>query len=234
MCRIITEPKPTVEMRRFYTEHDLIRVPVNVTFAMTSLRLPFRQLDLMQRAIHISLDKGTDVMFDSFWAEEQLAKYGGREGWTAHHFVVLHRFFQLAATEWQNGYRAKYRLINFEQAAIMMGKVFGWNDVADWLPNYLSIATQEASTEVDWILRGLQAFREFVNTNTNGKSTGVEFHASDISNWAEDDEEFKACKPLVQSRRVASYITEHKSLVHSVVGLAEQGMHNGKIKYTFI
>lgn len=234
MCRIITEPKPTVEMRKFYTEHDLVRVPVNVTFAMTSLRLPFRQLDLMQRALHLHLDKGTDVMFDSFWAEEQLRRYGGRLGWTAHHLAVLQKFLSLVKDKWQPAYRAKYRLINFEQAAILMAEVFGWNDVRDWLPTHLSAAIQEASTEVDWILRGLVAFREFVNESTNNHSKGVQFHSTDVANWAEGHDEFSACKPLCQSRRVASYITEHKSLVHATVGIEEHGVTNGKITYVFI
>lgn len=57
ICRIITEPTPYIEMRKYYTAADLMRLPVRTCFAITAIQQPFLNADLLQRAIILELDK---------------------------------------------------------------------------------------------------------------------------------------------------------------------------------
>jgi hypothetical protein len=228
MCRLVTEPNPTIEMRRYYTEKGLIRVPAHVVFAMTSVKLPFRQLDLMQRAFHIQLERGTSgdsYMFDTDWAENQLRERGGRISWLAHHILVIHKFLRIAARKWDPGYRAKYRLINFEQISKIMAEVFDWDP--EWIPSYLSSATKEATVKVDWLLQGLQAYGLYLR-NKGESSYQITFPATAITNWAMDDDEFSGCKALHIPNSVSRYILGNPSLVAATAGIEPAGVNNGK------
>lgn len=236
MCRMVTEPTPTVEMRKYYTEHGLIRVPVNIVFALTALRLPFRQLDLIARSFHVPLERDVNdanaYSYDADWASTWMASQGGRVGWTAHHLLVLSRFFQMVDMHWVSNYRAKFRLINFEQALIMMARVFGWE--TDWIAEYLASITQFASTEVDWILQGLKAFREHMLTTYGDKVLGMAFQAQSISDWASNDDEYSVCPPLCSSKKLATYIGQHPGLVKSTAGIQEHSLQNGRITYKLV
>jgi hypothetical protein len=217
MCRMITEPKPTVEMRRYYTEKELMRVPVNAVFAMTALRLPFRQLDLIQRSVHFSLSRGTGAsayLFDADWADNQLNIKGGRVGWVAHHLIVLHKFLKLAEKRWQPKYKAKFRLINLEQILMLMCDLFGWDN--KWIPDHLSKSVQESSAEVDWILQGLIAYKDDVMARLGENASSMTISPGMIATWASGHEDFATCQPLTDARRLSNYMIQHPSMIGSV------------------
>ncbi|MGD9728967.1 MAG: hypothetical protein AB7V39_21650, partial [Nitrospiraceae bacterium] len=57
ICRLITEPNPHIEMRKYYTHSDLVRIPVEAAFAVTAIQQPFPNADLVARAVITELDK---------------------------------------------------------------------------------------------------------------------------------------------------------------------------------
>ncbi len=236
MCRIATEPTPTVEMRKFYTEHELVKVPISTVFAITAIQLPFHQSDLIQRAVHIELDKGIEgITYDSDWASAQLEDRGGREAWVAHHLTVLHLFFQKVSKQkgWQEGYRAKYRLINFEQILLTMADIFGWE--RNWIPDYLTQRVGSTVADADWVMEGLKEFVTVVVTAC--QNAGVDplqkrWSANDISSWASSDDEYKDCIPLCNPRKLGRYLTQHKGIVSQITGLKEAGSRANRMTFS--
>lgn len=227
ICRIVTEPNPSIEQRKYYTNADLIRLPVRTVFAITAIQQPFQNVDLLQRAVILDLDKsigGPDLRYNSEWKTQQLRRFGGREGWIAHHLVVLHRFFQLVAKNWDPRYEAKHRLIHFEQTMSIMAQVFGLPKI--WVPEYLNVMTERVVSENDWVLEGLKAY---VTTQMNGHSEKT--CAAEISAWAMTEEDYAQCEILINSRRVGRYLQQHKSLVQQLTGLVECGTVNNRMMY---
>jgi len=130
ICRIITEPKPFVEMRRLYTNADLIRIPVTTTFAITAISQPFTNADIMQRAVVSETRRSPGRNPEGEWVGNQLSSRGGREAWYAHHLLFLHRFLLAAQSRWDPDFRTNHRLINFEQVLKLAMEVLGLK------PNY--------------------------------------------------------------------------------------------------
>lgn len=234
ICRITTEPEPFIEQRKYYTNADQVRIPVRAVFALTAIQQPFQNADLLQRAIILELDKsiatnetGT-IRYDSNWKAKQLGRFGGREAWVAHHLVILNKFFKAVAEEWNDSYQAKHRLINFEQAILLMAKIFGINST--WIPDFLVNATDRAVSEADWILEGLHAFALEHNHPT---LRGKRFRASVISEWSENQPDYKDCDMLVNSRKLGKYLRAHKSAIFHLTGIVEAGMEGNRICYRF-
>ena len=231
ICRIITEPEPTIEQRRLYTNAEVIRLPVRSVFVITSIQQPFQNADLLQRSIVLELDKMAneegdrpEITYDSEWKQHQLDEFGGRESWVAHHLVVLNKFFNLVKTKWDPKYRAKHRLIHFEQSMMLMAEVLGIPN--DWIPNYLAAIVDSTLSESDWTFEGIKTF-----VDTQG---AMYFHkerllaASDISEWAKAEEEFMGCEMLTNPRRLARYLQTHKSIIAISCCLVEAGKKNNK------
>lgn len=238
ICRLITEPKPFIEQRKLYTNSDLFKIPVNTVFAITSIIQPFINPDILQRSHIIDLDKSQSIVngtitYDSDWLEDQIDRYGGREYWVAHHLYVLHKFFALVKQKWSPGYKAKNRLINFEQALLFMGEVFGL-DVA-WIPDYLIGISAKAMTESDWALEGLSEFCAHTRIGMkSGKNIGKKFNSQEISNWAQGMPEYDKCEMLINTRRLGRYLQSHKALLASTYGLIEAGSSNNRTLYMVV
>jgi len=211
-----------------------MQIPVNVVFALTSIQQPFMNADLVQRSIILDLDKLSnqplgerpDITYDSEWRSNQLERFGGREGWIAHHLLVLHRFFQLVKRKWQNDYKAKHRLVNFEQAIMLMAETLGVDP--SWLPDYLVGTVEKGLTESDWTFQGIKTF---VDTDSRYHS---EITALTIADWAAGNEDFLKCENLTNPRRLAYYIKNHRTMVASIIGLVEHGMVGSRQAYRII
>lgn len=237
ICRIITEPDPHIEMRKYYTNAELMRIPVRSVFALTAIQQPFQNADLLQRAVILELDKtaGSDdgrpvITFDSEWKANQLNRFGGREDWVAHQLVALHRFFCLVKAKWDNRYKAKHRLINFEQSMKLMGEVFG--EEVNWIPDYLSAAVDRTLEESDWTFEGLRSYIDQMGKHLLLSKTLVS--CQDISEWAQMEEEFKSCDMLTNPRRLARYMMTHKSIIAMSCCLVEAGKRNNRVVYKVV
>lgn len=236
ICRIITEPNPHIEQRKYYTNNELVRIPIRAVFALTAISQPFQNADLLQRSIVLELDKSTSeedgraaVMYDSEWRQSQLDLLGGREGWIAYQLVVLHRFFKLVEKKWNSKYQAKHRLINFEQTMVLMAEVFG--EDGSWIPSYLASVIDSNLASSDWTFEGIKAFTEFASQHFNEDKL---WKAGDIVNFAMGQEEFEKCEMLVNARRLGRYLQTHKSLVASSLGLVDRGTRSNSQVYQVI
>lgn len=236
ICRLVTEPSPTIEMRKYYTNAELMKVPVRTVFGITAIQQPFLNQDIIQRSIIVELDKAQDMInhrlsYDSNWMQQQLTRFGGRESWIAHHLLVLHRFFKAVQQPqgWNYRYAAKHRLINFEQAMCVMAKVFGIDP--SWIPDFLVGITERAVTEADWAFEGLQSFADYARSNGLAQKP---FYASDIVNWAMQHTEYDQCEVLVNARRLGRYMKTHKGMIHTVCGIEEAGTTANRLKYRIV
>lgn len=231
ICRIITEPSPHIEMRKYYTNADLVRIPINSVFCLTAIQQPFLNADLIQRSIITDLEKlsiqedgsAKEIRYDSEWKANQLNKFGGREGWLAHHLLVLHKFFVLVDKQWDLKYQAKHRLINFEQTMLLMAQVLNMD--ASWIPAYLAAVIDKTVAENDWTYEGLQTFVQYaLQYNMTGP-----IPISTICDWATTKDEYQKCENLINSRRLGKYLQVHKSMVATSLGLVSIGQGNRPI-----
>jgi hypothetical protein len=218
MCRLVTEPKPTIAMRQLYKTADMMKMPVHCTFALTSIENVFTNIDFIQRSIIIHLDRayggdGEDVLFGG-WVEDKLKSRGGREAWLAHHIVALERFFALVPKHWNDNYKSKTRLINFEQSLVIMGKVFGLN-VEKWLPELIRENSRTTAIDIDWVLEGLSRFAE----DLKNKEDNPNFTAADVVEWAMCQDDFDGNVTLTNPRRLGRYISNHKTIVKQTTGI---------------
>jgi hypothetical protein len=237
ICRIITEADPHIEMRKFYTEADLRRIPVRSVFALTAIQQPFTNADLIQRSIITDFEKieivdgqPKETSYDSEWRNNQLERFGGREAWLAHHMVVLQRFFSMVKEKWNPKYKAKHRLINFEQSLMFMAEIFGVE--ASWIPNHLANTTEKTLSESDWTFEGIKTY-----VDTQGAALykyGTRISASTIAAWAATEEEFEKCENLTNSRRLGRYLQIHKTMVAQITGLIEAGTQNNRTMYKIV
>lgn len=240
LCRIVTEPDPHIEMRKLYSNAELVRLPVSCCFAITAIQQPFLNADLIQRSVVIELDKGAQskpngagtpvpITFDSLWVEHQLGRFGTRTDWVAHHLIVLQRFMQLAEREWDLNYRARNRLINLEQSMILMAKVFGLP--SDWIAPTLSAGAEAAMADTDWALAGLVEFAQMIRSAGGNNWEMQRFSVSEIASWAASEEDYSQCYQLTNPRSLGRYIQAHKQTVAAVAGIIEGGKHNNKQTY---
>lgn len=216
MCRLVTEAKPTISRHQLYKTADLARFPVQCTFGLTSIENVFTKIDFLQRSIVLHLDRAysdsAEVLF-SGWVQEKLESRGGREAWLAHHIVAIERFFEVARKQWNSDYKSKIRLINFEQALMIMGSVFGLE--ADWLPDMLSENSKATAIRIDWVLEGLSRFTE----EWRRTSKNPNFTASDVVDWAACQDDFDKNATLTNARRLGRYVATHKTVVRQTTGI---------------
>jgi len=229
LCRLVTEPAPHVEMRKLYTTSDILSLPVNVCFALTSIDQPFTTQDLIQRSAIFELEvisKGHDAR----WIENALAKGHGRVGWIAHHLATIHKFMHRAVTlrQWDPHYRAKHRLANYEQALILMAKVLRMP--FEWIPNFLVSQTSSKLTESDWTLAGLGAFVAYTKEKFPNSYTTGRFGGKEICAWADTDEEYSNNRQLTNPWSLSKYMKANASKLQRI-GIVSDGSQNNRQVY---
>ena len=237
LCRLVTEPNPTIEQRKYFTNAEVVKFPINAIFSFTAIKQPFNNADLIQRSFILELDKVSDAIddngnvkdyaFDGYWLQHQLDRFGGRNMWVAHHLWVLHKFFKTVKDEWNPTYRAKYRLINLEQCLKIMAKVFKLDGGGDWIPDYLSTTTNKTIRSSDWTLDGLKAYGDYRRV----KGMEAQFTAADIVQWAQAHEDYEENHLLSNSRTLGRYLQTAKFNIATIAGIVEAGKHGNKQFY---
>lgn len=234
MCRLVTEPKPLIEKRKLYTDDDLVFIPVKTVFAITSVKQPFNAPDIIQRSIITYMDKGEEaVTFQGNWADEQLARFGGREGWVALQLVVIHRVLKLARQKWQYNYQAKMRLINVEQLLRLVAEVFGEREQGKWLVEYLEVTQAEKIAENDLVLGALRRFSALCVEKFGQYSQEARgrFTAKDLSMWMQGQEDYKDTFTLINSRSLGKFMKTNTNLLATVAGISECGSKSNATAY---
>jgi len=234
ICRLITEPNPRVEMRKYYTNAELMKIRVDAVFAFTAITQPFMNADLLQRAIILELEKsipteGEVITYDAMWKQQQLNVLRGRVGWFVHHCIVLHRFLQAVRKYWNPSYSANHRLINLEQILMILHThVFGNSqEDASWIPKHLAGSVDSAITDADWAFEGLCTFAK-------GHPPGKNYSAQFIAEWATIQDDYSECYQLTNSRKLGRYLQTHKHLVATIAGLHENGKVANRIVYKVV
>lgn len=224
LCRVITAHDPHIESRKLYTDNDLIQVPVKSVFAVTAIKQPFTNTDIIQRSIITELDKGSDeVEYDADWEGTQLKLYGGRTHWIGHQLVFLHRLFKIVQTDWQDNYRAKYRLINVEQLLILAAKVYGWD--WQWIPAYLESNRDERTAKSDAALEGLLMWADNIREIVpRQKLATTGFTTQDMVSYFEGEEEWEDHPILTNARKLGHYMDDKKNTLATIVGIRHTGV----------
>lgn len=253
LCRLVTEYDPRINMRKYYTEADERSIRVNSVFAYTSVKMPFQNSDLLQRSVILELTKipenvikedGTQDLtkfvsttFDSNWKDKKLAEYGGRTAWMSHQVHILHLFLKSVAINWDPNYKAKHRLVNFEQSLRLLADIFGGEGAGDWIPDYLSNTTDKFIAEADWTMEGLQEFALYARKNYVDEASKITnrfktvpvrtFTTSDIAIWADTVEDYEENHTLKQSRLLSKYMMANKYNIAKICGIIEQEEKKG-------
>jgi hypothetical protein len=224
MCRLITEPDPHVEMRKLYTTNSQAYLPVRTTFGFTAIQQPFLNADLIQRAAIFHMEKHKNPAGN--WVENQLSRHG-REGWLAHHLIVLHKFLDLCLNQgaWSADYPTSNRLAHYEHCLRLMAKTLGLEH--NWIAEELNQAVLQQMSEADWTLEAIKEFTEIMwKVNPNKRYT-----AHDICEWAQSDEEYSDNQTLVNARRLGRYMQSHKVVIEQTTGLFEVGKIGNRQHY---
>jgi hypothetical protein len=227
LCRIITEPEPHIERRKLYSDNQIIRTPIKCVFAITAIKQPFTNTDIIQRSVIAELDKGTgEVEYEADWETEQLNRWGGRLNWIAHQLVFLQRMFQAIESDWQKSYKARFRLINVEQLLMLAAKIYG--EEGDWIPGYLELQRDTSTAKSDSALEGLILWADAVRSDFEKKNNlkglkNAAFTALDIVRHFEGDEEFERNTILTNARSLGRYLADKKHEISHIAGIVPAG-----------
>ena len=168
------------------------------------------------------MNKGDEaVEYEGDWAQEQLDKFGGREGWMAQQLVFIHRLLQKASTDWVSRYKAKFRLINMEQLLKLAASLYGDEDGVDWLVEYMEETQAEKIADNDIVLGALRKFSELVILNYGEYNKSKRFTARKITEWCQDHEDYKDLDILTNARRLGRFMLENPNLLATVSGMTE-------------
>lgn len=227
LCRVVTAPDPKIEKRKLYSDNELVEVPVDCVFAVTAIKQPFNNVDIIARSIITDLNKGVgEVTYDTGWMDHKLEMFGGREGWIAHQLLFQQRMYQLVKEKWKTNYSAKFRLIHVEQLLMLAAEVYGWP--SDWIPSHIEAQRSEKTAKANWILEGLRQFAyEWQRTEGPAKRFG----AKHIAQWAEGHEDYGKVEMLLSSRSIGHYIKQNQNSVAIDAHILPAGMYMNAQQY---
>lgn len=225
VCRLITEPNPTVEMRKLFTTAELVRMPVDVSFCFTAVQQPFQNADLFSRAAIFHTCR-LGKLPDGSWVDKQIDEFGGRESWLAHQLVFLHRFLALSERMWNENYKTEHRLAHFEQALEIAGKVLGVP--TGFLKKTVTEVQHSALEDADWTLQGIKAFIDEVMQSENPYK---KFSAKEIAEWGMGSEDFHENTMMLSSRKLGRYISQHYSILSTMTHMVLVGVQGNKQVY---
>jgi hypothetical protein len=209
LARLITDPAPVVEMRRLYTTSSVARVPINTTFAITTIKNPFTAPDILQRSLIFELQA---IPIDRRNGNWYTSRMDARIDWMAEHLVAIQRFFQLTSKKWDPNYISGYRLVHFEQALLRMGEVLGYADEMAEVVKMLPGVVAATVAEYDPIIEALVMF-----TSEWKKPTAF---IGDVVEWvqADMDRRYSAIKTLSNSILLGRYMKSHTYDIEQATG----------------
>lgn len=232
LARVITEDDPHIEARKLYTDNDLMRVPVKTVFAVTAIKQPFTNTDIIERSIITLLDKGTgQIDYDADWVGDQLNAVGGRTHWVAYHLVFLHRLFALIKRQWNQSYKARYRLINVEQLMTLAAQIYGMD--SSWIKDFMEHSREEITAKSDGALEGLLAWASEVRRDLPGDKLKQRiFTTQDMVQWFESEEEWESNPLLNNTRKLGTYLAQNVNTVSQIAGVEPTGAKtNNRLTY---
>lgn len=211
LARLVTEPNPSIELRQLYTTSQVARIPVQCSFAVTSIRNPLTKPDLVQRSIIYELAAIPMGQRNSNWYVELLSE---RSKFVAEHLSALQSFMAECEKTWKPNYLSSYRLVHFEQSLRIMGKVLGFEDwmiqkIVEALPKLVASIIED----VDVVIQGLGEYAKV--------TPGAEVQVSDVVMWAQTDMlgTYSDNHTLSNVIRLGKYIKSHASDIETITGI---------------
>ncbi len=231
LCRLVTEPNPHIELRKLYTNAEVISLPVSTTFALTSIEQPFFTTDLIQRAAIFELQV-IQAGHDANWVAHQISLGDGRIGWVAHQLAVMHKFLKLTVHDkkWNSRYRAGHRLANYEQGLMMMATTLGMDN--DWIPEAIQRQTSTKMSEADWTMSGMSEFVAAFKEIHGKDYTAKRYSTKDIVAWAEAHDTFCKNGTMTNGWRLGKYLRTHRGTIQKSLGVYENGNSGNRIMYS--
>lgn len=214
LARLITEPRPSVKLREFYTEASLKTVPIECAFAITAVKNGFTSPDITQRMVLYHLDAIPPSQRNPGWYREQLDE--GREPWLAEHMQYLQRFLQLAEGRWNPSLVQQHRLVHFEQGVMLMGEALGFPEAAmQSIRKQLSQTVDLAVAETNPFIEALLVFK----AEQNG--AGPYIPLQEVVDWAKYDpsERFTALNQFNNSRQLGNAFRANPAQIQRSTGL---------------
>lgn len=216
LARLITDPEPSIDLRQLYTTSGLQRIPVDVAFAITTIKNPFTSPDILQRSIIYELNAIPSGSRDSAWFSRRL---DSRAAWLAEHLLALKRFLRKAIPNWSDKFNSGYRLAGFEQALLYMGEALG----LDLAPVVRALPTTVSQTVAayDPVIEALATFaREW-------KKSGPA-KLSDVIAWVDmdPDSRFGNLKAFDNVIVLGRYVSAHKYDVQQSTGIVSYKIGN--------
>jgi hypothetical protein len=217
LARLITDPHPTVELRKLYTTSSISRIPIHTTFAITSIKNPFTAPDILQRSLIFELEAIPVDRRNGNWYTSRMA---ARTEWLAEQLVVIQRFLKAVQQEWDPNYISGYRLVNFEQALLRMGEVLGYSNDMIQIVGQLPGVVARTVADYDPIVEALVMFVE-----EWGRPTA---NISDIVDWVQGDSDrrYSNIKTLGNSILLGRYIKSHTYDIEQSTGMKIVKKHN--------
>lgn len=210
LARLITDPAPSIELRQLYTTATTFRIPVNSSFAITTIRNPFTAPDVLQRSLVYTLSAIPVGDRDPDWYTDRMNQ---RVKWVAEHVNVLHLFLKRAESQWRPNFKSGYRLVHFEQAVLNMGAVLGWDlsNVVDGLAGVVAATV----AQYDPIIEALTTFVDEWNRPRR------KVRLRDVIDWVEGDpgERFTALRQFANEITLGKYIQAHKYDIEQSTGV---------------
>jgi hypothetical protein len=221
LARLVTDPNPSIEMRKLYSTVESGRWPVDACFAITSIRNPFHKADIMQRAIVLAFKAIEAEKRDSMWYQRQITEEG-RLAWVVDHLQRAQLFFQSVSTGWRDDYLSSHRLVHFEQALLHMGAAIGKGPETAAVVGKLFGSVQKTILEADPVI---EALRVFVS-EWKGPRTSIK--GNDIVDWAamDRDSRFTHVRTLQNPISLGRYVSQHEYDIRSTIGLIPFRRHN--------
>lgn len=226
ICRLVTEPDPSFELRKLYTTSTNYRVPVRSVFALTAIQQPFTNADILQRAAIFDLSAiGGD--HDNDWLGRHLRARGGRAAWVAHQLVALHLLLRRTAvdspTAWDQNYRSKHRLVNYEQCLEHMSQISGISEIKPNQVTWFVRDVEEQVSEYDWTMEGLKEFAQYVSPIL-ASAPDKYFTSQHVVDWMSSKEDYKDNQFLINARRLGRYFTSHATMIQKATGIYNIGV----------
>jgi hypothetical protein len=217
LARLITDPSPTVEMRKLYTTSQITRVPINTTFAITTIKNPFTAPDILQRSLIFELQA---IPVDRRNGNWYTSRMDARTEWLAEHLVVVQRFLKAASRKWNPNYISGYRLVHFEQSLLRMGEVLGYGAEMAEVVKALPGVVASTVAEYDPIIEALVMFcSEWQRPSA---------FIADVVEWVQNDMDhrYSAIKTLSNTILLGRYIKSHTYDIEQATGVTIDRRHN--------
>lgn len=210
LARLITDPAPSIELRQLYTTATTFRVPVTSAFAITTIRNPFTAPDILQRSLLYNVSAIPVGKRDPDWYADRMKK---RPTWVAEHVNVLHLFLKEVERSWTPNFKSGYRLVHFEQAVLLMGRVLGW-DLSKVVAGLADVVAATVA-QYDPIIEALSIFFDEWGRPRR------RIRLQEVIDWVGTDpgERFTALRQFTNEITLSKHILAHKYDIEQSTGV---------------